>query len=115
MLRLLTQILKVTYIYRTIPPSTAIGPGYITFRDGDRISFGGGPEAARLGLGPNTLLCDLQLAIARVLKMSGAWELIAQIMEDGDDSDLSRVYISSPALCDVLSARLLSSGRALIY
>ena len=113
--RLLTQILKAIYIYRRIPSSAEAGPGYIGFHDGDRITFGGGPEAERLGSGPDPLLCNLQLAVARVLKMSGAAELITQIIEDGDDSDFTHVYISSPAFCDVLTAKLLSSGRALIY
>jgi hypothetical protein len=114
-LRLLTQILKITYIYRRIPHSPAVGPGYIRFCDGDPITFGGGPEARQLGTGPLPLLCNLQLAVARVLKMSGAAELIAQIIEDGDDSDFPHVYVASPAFCDVLTAQLLASGRALIY
>src|ERR1700722_3215346 len=56
-LRLLTQILKVTYIYRRIPHSTAVGPGYIGFRDGDPITFGGGPrgKATWDGTSPITL------------------------------------------------------------
>jgi hypothetical protein len=90
------------------------GPGYITFCDGDQIAFGRGPEAAQLLSGPHPLLCNLQLAVARVLRMSGAAELIAQIIEDGDDSDLPQAYVSSPAVCDVLTAQLLASGRALI-
>ncbi|KAK2462249.1 hypothetical protein APHAL10511_005745 [Amanita phalloides] len=105
----------VTYIYRRIPFSTEVGPGYITFRDGGQITFGRGPEAARLGSGPDPLLCNLQLAVARVLKMSGAAELIGQILEDGDDSDFAHVYIASPAFCNILTAKLLSSGQALIY
>jgi len=113
--RLLTQILKTTYIYRKIPFEVGAGPGFITIRDGDQITFGGGQEAARLGSGPNALLCNFQLAVARVLEMSGAAELIAEIIEDGDDSDFNHVYISSPAFCDILTAKLLSSGRALIY
>ena len=66
-------------------------------------------------MGPLPSLCNLQLALARVLKMSGAAELIAQIIEDGDDSDFPHVYVASPAFCDVLTAKLLASGRALIY
>jgi len=104
-----------TYIYRRVPSSPERGPGFITFHDGEEIAFGRGPEAAHLGPGPNPVLCNLQLAVARVLRMSGAAGLIAQIMEDGDDSDFTRAYISSPAFCDVLTARLLTSGRALIY
>ena len=84
-------------------------------RDGDLITFGNGSEESQLGTGPYALLCNLQLAVARVLKMSGAAELIAQIIEDGDDSDFAHTYVASPAFCDVLDARLLASGRALIF
>ena len=82
-------------------------------RDGDRITFGRGLEAARLGSGPDPLLCNLKLAVAWVLKMSGAAEVIAQLMEDGDDSDFPRVYIASPAFCNILTAKLLVSGQTL--
>ncbi len=114
-LKLLIQILKVTYIYRRVPYEIEVGPGFIRFRDGDTITFGKGPEAERLGMGPHPLLCNLQLAVARVLNMSGAAELIAQIIEEGDDSDFAHIYVASPAFCDVLSAQLLASGRALLY
>ena len=62
----------------------------------DQIIFGRGPEAARLGSGLNPSLCNLQLAVARVLKTSGAAEAIAQLMEDGDESDFAHAYIASP-------------------
>src|SRR6266576_822376 len=114
-LKLFTQILKVTYIYRRIPHETEVGPGFIRFRDGDPITFGKGPEAGRLGMGPHPLLCNLQLAVARALNMSGAAELIAQIIEKGDDSDFAHIYVASPAFCDVLTAQLLASGRSLLY
>ena len=78
------------------------------------VVFGEGPEGPALEFGPNPFLCNLQLAVARVLKTSGAAELIAQIIEGGDDSDFPHVYISSPAFCEVLTAQLLCSGRALI-
>lgn len=47
---------------------------------GDRIIFGSGPKAARLGSAPTV---NLQLAVARVPKNDGAAEAIAQMMEDG--------------------------------
>ena len=101
---------KVKYIYRNVPYSTAKGPGFIRLCDGDQIVFGGGPEAARLGPGPNPLLCNLQLAVARVLRMSGAADIIAQIIDDGDDSDFPHVYIASPAFCNILTAQLQLAG-----
>src|SRR5712671_4451072 len=103
---------KVKYIYRNVPTSSE-SPGIIRLRDGDQIIFGGGPEAARLGFGPNPLLCNLQLAVARVLRMSGAAEVIAQMIDDGDDSDFAHVYIASPAFCNILTAQLQLSGGVL--
>jgi hypothetical protein len=113
-LKLLIRILKVTYTYRTIPKLTVIGPGLIRLHDGDSITFGNGPEGSQL-TGPYAVLCNLRLAVARVLRMSGAAELIAQIIEEGDDSDFAHIYVASPAFCDVLDAQLLASGRALIF
>jgi len=94
-------------------PTCAESPGFIRLCDGDQIIFGGGPEAVRLGFGPNPLLCNLQLAVARVLRISGAAEVIAQIMEDGDDSDFAHVYIASPAFCNILTAQLQLAGGVL--
>jgi len=104
---------KVKYIYRNVP-TCAESPGDIRLCDGDQIPFGGGPEAARLGSGPNPLLCNLQLAVARVLSMSGAAEIISQMMDDGDDSDFAHVYIASPAFCNILTAQLQLAGGVLL-
>ena len=104
---------KVKYIYRRVPYKTTKGPGYIRLFDGDQIVFGGGPEAARLGLGPNPSLCNLQLAVARVIRMSGAAEVIQQIVDDGDDSDFPHVFIASPAFCNILTAQLQLAGGVL--
>jgi len=104
---------KVKYIYRNVPYSVGKGFGFIRLCDGDQIVFGGGPEAARLGFGPNPLLCNLRLAVARVLRMSGAAEVIAQMIDDGDDSDFAHVYIASPAFCNILTAQLQLSGGVL--
>ncbi|KAF8330339.1 uncharacterized protein EI90DRAFT_3124372 [Cantharellus anzutake] len=102
------------YIYRRVPYKTAKGPGIIRLRDGDQIVFGGGPEAARLGPGPNPLLCNVQLAVARTVRMSGAADIIAQMIDDGDDSDFPHVYIASPAFCDILTAQLQLAGGVLL-
>ncbi|KAH9975650.1 hypothetical protein BJV74DRAFT_888762 [Russula compacta] len=91
----------VKYIYRNVP-SSAETLGIIRLKDGDQIIFGGGPEAARLGFGPSPALCNLQLAVARALSMSGAAEVIAQIMDDGDDSDFHHIYIALPEFCNIL-------------
>jgi hypothetical protein len=101
---------KVKYIYRRVPYFPEKGPGFIRCCDGDQVVFGGGPEAARLGSGPNPSLCNLQLAVARVLRMSGAAEVITQMIKDGDDSDFPHVYIASPAFCNILTAQLQLAG-----
>jgi len=103
---------KVKYIYRNVH-SGAGSPGIIRLHDGDQIDFGRGFEAAQLGFGPNLLLCNLQLAVARVLRMSGAAEIIAQMIDDGDDSDFVHLYIASPAFCNILTAQLQLAGGIL--
>ena len=52
--------------------------------------------------------------MARVLNMSGAAEIIAQLKDDADDTDFSNVYLVSEDFCNILSAKLLMSGRALV-
>ena len=69
-------------------------------------------KGKRLGTGPIPRLCNLQLAVARVLKMSGAADIILEWKDEADDDGLSRLFISSEEFCDMLSAKLLLSGRA---
>ena len=63
---------QVKYVYKRVPFVPRIGPGFIRLQDGDRIEFGLGTEGSRLGVGPLPLLCNLQLAVARVLKIHRA-------------------------------------------
>ncbi len=42
--------------------------------------------------------------------MSGAAEVIAQMIEDGDGSYFPHVYIASPAFCNILTAQLQIAG-----
>jgi hypothetical protein len=53
------------------------------------------------------LLCNLKLAVARVLKMSGAADIIAQLIEDADVSDFPHNFLASENFCDILDAKLL--------
>ena len=46
--------------------------------------------------------------------MSGAGELIAQLVDDADDSHFPHVYLASNEFCDILTAKLFLLGRALI-
>ena len=90
------------------------GPGYINLEEGDEICFGHGVKGKRLGTGPIPRLCNLQLAVARVLKMSSAADTILEWKDEADDDGLSRLFISSEEFCDMLSAKLLLSGRAVV-
>lgn len=90
------------------------GPGYINLKEGDEICFGHGAEGKELGTGPMLRLCNLQLAVARVLKMSGAADIILEWKDEADDDGLSNPFISSEEFCDILNAKLLLSGRAVV-
>ena len=78
----LIKAFQVKYIYRRVPYSPEAGPASINPRDGDEIHFGDGEEAKKLGGGPLPLLCNVQLAVARVMHMSGAAEVIIQPREE---------------------------------
>ena len=86
----------------------------IALADGDEIQFGGGTDSKQLDKGPSPRLCNLRLAVARVLKMSGAAEIILKWKDEADDDGLSRLQIPSDEFCDILSARLRLSGRAVV-
>ncbi|KAG6379309.1 hypothetical protein JVT61DRAFT_11764 [Boletus reticuloceps] len=104
---------EVKYIFRLVPTDPGVrGMGIITLRDDDEIRFGRGPEGKKLGNGPLPILCNLQLAVARVLKMSGAADIILELKDDADDDGYYRPFIASEAFCDMLDAKLFLSGRA---
>ena len=42
--------------------------------------------------------------------MSGAADIIAQLMEDADDSYLPNNFLASEIFCDILDAKLLLEG-----
>jgi hypothetical protein len=104
---------KVEYIYRNVPQTNS-SPMLVGLQDGDEIKFGEGPDGALLGQGPHPLLCNLHLAIARMLKMSGATDVIAQWKHDANDGDFPHVYLASEEFCKMLDAQLLLSGRTLV-
>ncbi|KAF8579952.1 hypothetical protein K439DRAFT_1415866 [Ramaria rubella] len=98
----------VKYVHRLIG-RTAIkdpGPGFIVLKDGDEINFGQGPDGEKLGNGPLPLLCNLHLAVARIVLMSGAADIIAQWMDEADDSDFPHAYLASDAFFKILTAKL---------
>jgi len=90
------------------------GPGFIKLREGDEICFGRGVEGKTLKTGPIPRLCNLQLAVARVLKMSGAADIILEWKDQADDNGLFRLFISSEEICDMVDAKLLLSGSTLV-
>jgi hypothetical protein len=90
------------------------GPGFINLREGDEICFGRGEEGKKLKTGPIPRLCNLQLAVARVLKMSGAADIILEWKDQADDDGLFRLSITSEEFCDMVDAKLLLSGRAIV-
>jgi hypothetical protein len=96
----------VKYIFRRVPYDPDVGPVWINLRDGDEIHFGRGTNAERLDGGPLPLLCNVQLAVARVLRMSGAADVVMQLREDSDDSDIPHAYVASDYFLDILDAKL---------
>ena len=103
------------YLYRRIP-SSAAKLVLIPLNDGEEINFGRGrlDDRRKLGNGPLPVLCNLKLAVARLMKMSGAADILAQYQEDADDTEFSHVYISSEDWLEVVDAKLALSGRALL-
>jgi hypothetical protein len=83
-------------------------------REGDEIQFGKGPEGEKLNNGPIARLCNLRLAVARVLKMSGAADIILEWKDQADDDGCYHVFDGSKEFCDSLDAKLLLSGKAVL-
>lgn len=108
------NLIQITYIFKTLLDGHDRGSGYINLNDGHEIPFGAGPDGAALNVGPSPMLCNLLCAVARVLRMSGAADLLPQLKNDADDSEFPHVYLASAELCNILSAKLLrAQGRAL--
>lgn len=105
--------LKTEYIYKESSLFNCERPCTC---DGDRIVFGTGPEAACLGQDPtgcySVTSSNVQLASASEDKWccrnnrpdNRGWRWLG----------FPYVYIASPAFCDVLTAKLLVSGRLLV-
>jgi hypothetical protein len=89
-------------------------PGLIDLSEGEEILFGKGTEGKKLNYGPIPGLCNLQLAIARVLQMSGAADIILEWKDEADDGGCYRLFITSEEDCDMLDAKLLLSSRAIL-
>jgi|SRR6266545_7028342 len=91
-----------------------LGPGFINLREGDKVCFGWGAEGKKLETGSIPHLCNLQLAVAHILKMSGAADIILEWEDQADDNGLFCLFISSEEFCDMVDAKLLLSGRMVV-
>ena len=91
-----------------------VAPGIITLTEGDEVRFGGGLEGQQLNKGPIPRLCNLRLAVARVLKMNGAADIILKWKDEADDDGISHLQLASDEFCDILSAKLSLSSRAVV-
>lgn len=87
---------------------------YITLKEGEEIEFGLGVDGKQLNYGPIPRLCNLQLAVARVLKMSGAADIILEWKDQADDDGCYRLFIDSEESFDMLDAKLFLSGKAIV-
>jgi hypothetical protein len=53
--------------------------------------------------------------VARVLRMSGVAEVIAQLKDDADDSDFPYVYLPSTDFVNILTVKLLLNSGQLVF
>lgn len=81
----------------------------INLEDGAPILFGNGPDGSEIG-GPHPRLCNIHHAIACVLRMSGAADVISMLQDDADDSGVSSVSLQPLDFSRILTAKLLNSG-----
>jgi hypothetical protein len=110
---IIPDLIKVTYTFKMLTGNDSPAPGYIQLKGGDEIQFGNGKaeDIKKLGRGPLPVLCNLQYAVACVLHMSGAADIIAKWKDDADCLDFPHVYITSTDFANILVAKLfLNSG-----
>jgi hypothetical protein len=110
------DFVKVTYTFRKLLRKDSPGPGLVKLKDGDKIQFGQGKaeDIEKLGEGPLPTLCNLRYAVARVFRVSGAADVIAQLKDDADDSDIP-LYLASTDFASILTAKLLLNSGQVIY
>lgn len=88
--------------------------GYITMREGDEIQFGQGPEGKALNKGPIPILCNLRLAVAKVMKASTAADIILKWKDQADDGGCYHLSVASEKFYGILAAKLFLTRRAMI-
>ncbi|KAK9384912.1 hypothetical protein V1515DRAFT_541028 [Lipomyces mesembrius] len=70
------------YFLRMLVPRRTLPISVSHHFEGEELFFGRGPEQVAL---PSALLCNIQLAVGRVLRASGAAETIDKILEDEEN------------------------------
>ncbi|KAK9494053.1 hypothetical protein V1508DRAFT_414300, partial [Lipomyces doorenjongii] len=70
------------YFLRMLVQRWSLPPTFSRHFEGEELFFGRGPEQVAL---PSALLCNIQLAVGRVLRASGAAETIDKILEDEEN------------------------------
>ncbi|KAF8523340.1 hypothetical protein BU17DRAFT_86082 [Hysterangium stoloniferum] len=99
---------KWIYHFRVVRP-THVSPT-ISLDDGDEIEFGKGNGGNTVQL-PDPHICNLHLAVARVVAASGAADVFDKYLEDDEDDIMQvPVYFDGPFVADdVLMRRLEGS------
>jgi hypothetical protein len=98
--------LEYKYLYRRV---RKVAPT-IKLKDGDEIMLGGGAQAHEIQM-PDPKLCNLKLALIRVLNASGAADAIDELMKDYEDSNSAQTLyfgcgtVSDDLLMEVISMR----------
>lgn len=96
-------------------PDYRIGKlGYIILYDGDEMKFGSGTQGKKLGSGPSPAFCNLRLSVARALRVSGAAELIAEVVQNADYVDFYPLDDSPEDFSSILTAKLLMTGKVIV-
>ncbi|KAK9494038.1 hypothetical protein V1508DRAFT_445071 [Lipomyces doorenjongii] len=70
------------YFLRMLVQRWSLPPTFSRHFEGEELLFGQGPEQVAL---PSARLCNIQLAVGRVLRASGAADAIDKILEDEED------------------------------
>lgn len=73
---------------------------------GTKFGQGEGKDIEGFPEGPLPVLCNLQYSVARVLRMSGAVDIIAQLKDEADDSNLPN-DVTPTDFANILTAKLL--------
>ncbi|KAK0226473.1 hypothetical protein IW262DRAFT_1457710 [Armillaria fumosa] len=95
----LTEDNEVHYIFRLAPKvEMETGTNLFAIKPNARLPFGTGPDGEKLGGGPDPVLCNLHWAVVRVMRMSGAADVLQEELEEQQQNPSaisSRHYIDA--------------------